>query len=382
MAQEQKYYDVQTTAAILGITPAEVNQLRERNVLRGFRDGATWKFRVEDVHNLQRQMRSQASPAAESASVEEVLAAEPERSPGDASSSGSVLGLDAGRSPGDTDLRLRPEPEDELQLVDAEPGQVHAPIPRSEPEEEEIIPLAEGDFALSDPSVAEISTPTPEYGTEEHDIMLVSDSAPAGGSDVKIGHDSGISLLSPHDSGLSLEDQQLGLAEEEEDAISLGQDDMLTIAADSVDTSLARPDTEFRLTPTDDEYGLEDSESASQVIALAPEGVSAESPTLVAEEGLGPMFDELSGEVAPVVPGVGMAPAVAPVAGSELPTPAAVALPEAPYGTLAMVMLTLTTLVLVVAGMMVVDLVRNMWSWSGTITFNSWLMDMLAGIFG
>ncbi len=381
MAQEQKYYDVQTTASILGITPAEVNQLRERNLLRGFRDGATWKFRVEDVHQLQRQLRDQVTPSSESlpSGEEEVLAVEPERAPGDASSSGAILGLDKGRAPGDTDLTLKPESEEDLVPVDAEPGQVHAPVPGSASDEEEIIPLGEGDFTLSDAGVAEITSPAPSESLGEDELLLVSEGSSAGGSDVKIGHDSGISLLDPHDSGLSLEEEPK-LAEDE---IPLGQDDMLTLVAESADSSLARPDTEFRLTSPEDEYGLEDSESASQVIALAPEGVSAEAPTLAPDEGLGPMFDELGAEVAaPVAPDMGLAPGPVPGAAPEIPSVAAVALPEAPYGTLAMVMLSLTLLVLVLGGIMVVDLVRNMWSWSGPIPFNSQLLDMLAGIFG
>jgi hypothetical protein len=382
MAQELKYYDVQTAAAILGITPAEVNQLREQNKLRGFRDGATWKFRVEDVHQLRKTLQLAAKPEE---SAEEVLAAEPERAPGDLSGSGSVLGLDSGGKPGDTDLTLRrPEDEEELQLVDAEPGQVHAPPPVSE-SAEDLLPLAEADFTLSDDSVASISKAAPAEGFPSSRIELGEESAlaPSGGSDVKIGHDSGISLLDPHDSGLSLEEEPVVLAASE-DEIALGEDEMLTIAADSAAAAGARPDVEFQLTPSEDEYGLEDSESASQVIALVPEETSSEAPTLVAEEGLGPMFDEFApaGGAAVVTPLAEMPAGPAAAAAPEIARAAPAALPEAPYGTLAMVLLAATLVVLVVAGMMVTDLVRNMWSWNGPTTFNSWLMDTLAGLFG
>jgi hypothetical protein len=47
-----------------------------------------------------------------------------------------------------------------------------------------------------------------------------------------------------------------------------------------------------------------------------------------------------------------------------------------------MVLLTATLLVLVLAGVMVSDLVRNMWSWHGPIPLNSSIMDFLAGLFG
>jgi hypothetical protein len=384
MAQEQRYYDVQTTASILGLTPAEVNQLREQNRLRGFRDGATWKFRVEDVHQLRRQLETERKQAgAPEPEVEEVLALEPEQPPADLSGSGSVLGLETGRSPGDTDLTLKPpaKEKEELELIDAEPGELHAPPPLSAAEEE-IIPLAEPEFTLSDDSVAVLSGPAPAEGRKSESIVEEVPLAgpPSGGSDVKIGHDSGISLLAPHDSGLSLEEEEISLAPSE-DEISLGEDQLLTVAADEVSASEAvRPDLEFQLTPGEDEYGLEDSESASQVIALAPEGISSEAPTLVAEEGLGPVFDELGGPA--VTPVAEMAAGPAPAAVAELPRAVPAALPEAPFGTLAMVLLTATLLVLVLAGVMVSDLVRNMWSWHGPIPLNSSIMDFLAGLFG
>ena len=45
------YYNLEKTAEILKMAPAEVNRIREQGKLRAFRDGSDWKFRKEDVEN-------------------------------------------------------------------------------------------------------------------------------------------------------------------------------------------------------------------------------------------------------------------------------------------------------------------------------------------
>ena len=52
---------------------------------------------------------------------------------------------------------------------------------------------------------------------------------------------------------------------------------------------------------------------------------------------------------------------------------------EAPFGILAMSMLTLSVIVLSLTGMMTFDLMRNIWSWDGAYTANSWIMDTILG---
>ncbi len=60
---------------------------------------------------------------------------------------------------------------------------------------------------------------------------------------------------------------------------------------------------------------------------------------------------------------------------------AAPALEEAPYsGLVVWLGLFPCTIMLALAGMMSFDLVRNMWSWNGTMTINSTLLDMLKGM--
>ncbi len=71
---EKKYYSAEEAAQGLGITPAEVNLLREHD-LHGYRDGDAWKFKVEDIDALakQRQLKGKLSSAADDDETGDVL---------------------------------------------------------------------------------------------------------------------------------------------------------------------------------------------------------------------------------------------------------------------------------------------------------------------
>ena len=47
-----KFIDLETAARELGISVDKLSEMRENNEIRGFRDGATWKFKPEDVEQL------------------------------------------------------------------------------------------------------------------------------------------------------------------------------------------------------------------------------------------------------------------------------------------------------------------------------------------
>ena len=71
-------------------------------------------------------------------------------------------------------------------------------------------------------------------------------------------------------------------------------------------------------------------------------------------------MDEGVEEVAPLGAGAGVAAA-----------------PEAGYSVLTVVLLGMCALVLALGGMMITDLVRNMWSWNEPYALNSALMDLI-----
>ena len=55
---------------------------------------------------------------------------------------------------------------------------------------------------------------------------------------------------------------------------------------------------------------------------------------------------------------------------------------EVPFSTANIAGLTFCLLLLVMCGMMVFDLLRNMWSWGEVYTLNSSLMDVLTPLLG
>ncbi len=58
----KKYLSLEETAAILGLSIAELNRRRERGDIRGFADRGTWKFKQDDVEEFRRQLHPDSSP--------------------------------------------------------------------------------------------------------------------------------------------------------------------------------------------------------------------------------------------------------------------------------------------------------------------------------
>jgi hypothetical protein len=141
----------------------------------------------------------------------------------------------------------------------------------------------------------------------------------------------------------------------------------------------------------------EDSESGSQVIALDTESESEDAATLIAGSGaMASMLEEDLGAM-PAAAGAGEALLVQPAGEVGLAAPGdalsldaglvhpAVALPEAPYTIWNILSLVLCSLVLMLVGMMMFDLLRNMWSsepnWHGVHPINSAIMDTILSWF-
>ena len=55
---------------------------------------------------------------------------------------------------------------------------------------------------------------------------------------------------------------------------------------------------------------------------------------------------------------------------------------ETPYPVWVVVMMFFCVLSMALCGMMMYDLVRNMWSWNQPYTVNSSIMDLIMGMFG
>lgn len=407
-----QFYDITKTAEVLGLKPADVQMLREQNKLRGFRDGASWKFKVDDVQNYLAQSIKAKHQAGAEADEDLVLGGSAEVAGGSdlelgAGSSDLQLGagssdleLGAGSSDleigvGGSDLELGPGSSDlqmggsDLELTETEfelagGSDINLGGERKGPSGSDLeldltldqdVSLGESDIALASEEKAEDGSDL-EVGADvldDEDLILGGSGA---GSDVTIGGDSGISLVDPADSGLSLE-EPLDLTSEDEESLELGEDDMLTLEeTDAV--AEVETDDEFNLTPLE-EAG--DEESGSQVIALDTEdeaAVAAVMPAMLDEEagfgGGGVTFAEVAAAPMDMVSMSAAAAGAAPMAAGPM-------LQETPYsGLWVWLGLFPCTLMLVLAGTMSFDLIRNMWSWQGTTTIGSALLDMLKGM--
>lgn len=504
-----KLIPLDEAARMLGISVERLNQLRERQQIYGYRDGASWKFKQPDIERLADDLRAQTVDAPLSGSdsdelsdsvqdslendplaatmseasddfmpdlsdvtplpgaaghgsdsVDVVLLSDRELGASEPGTSSTIIGKPGVQSPEESDIRLvardsrpagqgsdvklkvdRKASESGLRLV-PEPsakGGVELPV--------EVAPDAPTDLRLEDsdelsidvlsdsshddlpvtaksPAAKKPATPPPSkakpkaklpdkdsaeidiappdsddefaiadvkaplakpgdsgvtlasHDLDDDDLVLSS----SGGSDITLGSaDSGISLASPSDSGLSLE-EPLELKAPEDESLELGGE--FGIAdADSDSADVAPADDDFLLTPIEEAADVDSEDSGSQVIALDSDSGFGDSGLLEADSAAGGMLEEDFGPAdGGQSLGMGLSPAPALATGG-------VALPgmvarEAPYTVWNVLSLVACAMILSLTGMMMFDLIRNMWSWDSPYGFNSALMDMVTGLFG
>ncbi len=394
----QKYYNTAETAKLLGKSEEDVKKMLERRELHGYRDGADWKFKAENIDKL----AGDSLPESGAEEGGDVLLSDAELGQSDTGLSGTVIGLNSGAQVvPDSDIRLAGSDADAAE-EGAKPAdekkKAKTPKPTADSKAEKFEEL---DLSLDDSTQMLESKPASggessfiDLGDSKtlEDDNLVLGGGSSKGSDVTIGGDSGISLVDPSDSGFSLETPvSLGAAEE---SLELGEDDMLSAGEGAAGPAAAeqgaaelQTDDEFQLTPLEEVSDAEESESGSQVIALDTEG--DESGTMVgAGSSMAAMLDEdvsaqsplgfetpAGGEGAPVLGGQPASMAE----GAALTHPSAF---EPPYTGWQIAGLAVCVLILMFCGMMMFDLLRNMWSWNEAFTINSQLMDTIIGWIG
>jgi hypothetical protein len=392
----QKYYNSAETAKLLGKTVDDVKHMLERRELHGYRDGADWKFKVEDIDRLAKQ-----SPAPTPAADEEgdVLLSEVELGQSDPGLSGTVIGLNAGvRLPPGSDVHLA-ESDLALSALSDEPM---APAKKKSPPDaksgksdsgltlEDSLTLSDSSVVIGGKSTG-MSSAIDLGGSkarDDDDLVLGGSSSGGMSSNVALGSDSGISLVDPSDSGFSLETPvNLGASAE---SLELGEDDMLAVSEPPKAGAPLKTDDDFLLTPLEETTDMDGSGSGSQVIALEAEG--EESATMVGP-GAGVSMAAMLDEDLSAQPGLEMASGGALAGPSVLGTqPAALAegalihsvggFLEPPYTAWQIAGLAFCTLLLALCGMMMYDLLRTMWSWEQPFTVTSGLMNTILGWFG
>lgn len=418
----QKYYNVAEAAEKLGLTPAEINEMVLRRELYGYRDGADWKFKTEDID---RAAAERGAAAASDESSDNVLASEIELGASDPGLSGTVIGAERGPSGAESDIHLASD----LKIAEKKPAASDANLLESDlnlagskaggaklgdtaagtARFEELDMTLDQDLTLQEskpsgvpvPPAAKAPTPAKSASSsvltdsavdlsgkklEDDDLVLGGSGA---GSDISIGGDSGISLVDPADSGLNLE-APLNLAKDEE-SLELGEDDLLGMASDAASVSGLKSEDDFQLTPMEDLADTDDSESGSQVIALDTEGEGEEAGPLGGSPVAGLLDEDLGAEPTLAAMPVTSAATELGLAGPEdalaAGGAAAAVLPEAPYSIWNILSLVLVCLLLILVGMMMYELLRNMWGLNAPIKtvggeFDSWLMDTILGWFG
>ena len=304
-----------------------------------------------------------------------------------------VTGPDSDLEPKDDDLKLADEGS-ELKLADA--GESDLKLADSSGSASEV--SIGSDLGLAgDPSgVMSGSDLSLEAGGESG--LITGDSDPAieaagsdlelgdgddlvlgGGSDLALGTDSGINLMSPADSGISLEDEPLDLAASGISGLDLaaeGSGSGSDVAGASAGGSAVdfQQDDEFQLSPsgvidTDDDSGsqvieLEDSSEFGDAAVALPAG-GEEGFDAFADVDGGGGLDEAEG----------LAPTGAPAA--------AMGAPEVPYSLLQVLSLLGILLLMCMSGILVTDVVRNMWAYAGSdSSLTSGFTDMVLSAFG
>jgi excisionase family DNA binding protein len=378
----QKYYNVKEAAQMLGLTEESVRQMQERRELYGYRDGADWKFKAEDIERMAKERPAGAAAPAPKVedSSEDVLVTEVQLGQSGIGASGTVIGMEGPPRPTDSDIFFADSNINIISPSTATPppiknkNAVDSQVAKFEDLDlglEDDLTLAESGLALDAEKKPTADSPT--GGSElklsapaQDDDMVIGGSS---GSGVTLAGDSGISLVDPADSGLSLEEPlELSGGSGSGESLELGEDDMLQIVESSKSLPDLKADDDFLLTPTEEIVEADDSDSDSQVIALDTE--SDDNATMVsAPQGMAAMLDEdlmqpalglgagtPLGRTPLGVGGMGMQAALAE-AGAVHPGAFAI---EAPYSGLNITGLIFCVVFLMLCGMLIFDLLRNM----------------------
>lgn len=220
--------------------------------------------------------------------------------------------------------------------------------------------LGEGSDALA--GLSPVSQPVRKGDSDASlasDLELADDDdlVLGGGSDLALGTDSGINLMSPSDSGISLEDEPLDLAGSGISGLDLAAEGSdanasgVSGAGSGIEFSQGE---EFQLSPSG---AIEtDEDSGSQVIELEDSAEFGDAAVALPAHD-GGFGDQGFGDEAGF--GTGLETAGAPTGG-----PAVMATPEVPFSALMVLTLLGILMLMGMSGILVTDIVRNMWQWS------------------
>lgn len=432
-----RFLELNDAAKQLGVTPDELMEMRQRGEIHGYRDGASWKFKPEEVERVKGEMSaSNASDSAYDLAFDHLMPGAPaEDEPSSELDSVSILVSDEslGQSPptssstiigkkkngekaADSDIKLADERSagsglglladggsSDLKLagdsgvLGGQEAQLKSPDAGGTGELQLAAdgPPGIGSDALSVENELDLGDGNLALGEDSDDLVLGGSGV---GSDVSLDPGgSGINLSKPSDSGLSLEEPlELGGSQveslelpEDEDMVALGD-----VASDPDQATMLKQDEEFALSPVADMVAEDSSDSGSQVIALEDsDAFDQNSPTMLGPADQGVLLPDNPADLAAggmpmgfggvAGGGVSMAPGPA----TMMPQPAqpqgyAPAGPvEAPYSIWNVLGLLAVFLVMGLTGTLMVDVLRNMWAFDSSATLSTSIMDMIIDFF-
>ena len=411
-----KFIPLKQAAQMLGMTADKLSDLRQRGEVHALRDGTSWKFKKEELERVAEELGitlaeadddglmevGEMGPTGTSELVLDLDAEEAGESP--ATRGGSPVGGGAKASAAaDSELGLashsarQPAADSQLSLTPEQDSSSVNLMGGSSVMGGTDLRLQGGsgemEFEGSGLGLAsDLSLNIDEQGggasSDDEDSLTVGDedvvtsgedreSALEGGSDVTRGTgDTGINLR-PSDSGLNLEEVPLDLAGSSVSSLELPEDDDI-IALEELDASpdeatQLRADEDFQLAPSvDSEQEADD--SGSQVIALEDSEAFAAAEAAGDLEGVGALLPGAGGtEDIDIQQGVNTI-----TAPREFLAPA----PEMPYSLWNVLALLLIVVTLSLTGMLMTDLLRNMWSWDSTYSASTPIMDSMIRLLG
>lgn len=394
------YVSLEEAAKILGVSTDALVEMRSKGEIFGYRDGASWKFKQEEIERVLDELGdigdgddeislgsdvslgSDLRLAAEDAEPSDVALIPDPRSDSGVklvNRSSADKGKSKSKDSESSDLKIEDDGSDlglgsDLKLEEASGSNGSTSKGKSAGSNVLGSDLGAG---LGSKASKGLGSDLELTGDDEDELVLGSDSA------IGIGSESGINLMSPSDSGLSLEDEPLDLAGTGISGLDLGAELAAESASSSKLSSTSNPsgigaglvdqNEEFQLTPSsveaDDDSGsqvieLEDSESFGDGLGL-PEGSGFDGAVQEAgaEGGFG--AEEL-GAVAGA--GAGAALAMRPT--------------EVPYSGFWVGMLALVLVLMGLCGILTSDILRNLWAWDGQTDYSTGLTSMLVKALG
>ena len=435
-----KFVELSEAAQMLGMTSEQLVEMRTSGDIHGYRDGASWKFKIEEVERVSAERSGGGTDdddefgllGADDEADESILVSEEELGHSGEKTSSTIIGKAGEAGSADSDLSLSADADSDLALSDSgvgsgvdldsglglgEASDIDLTGSASGGSDDSLVADSDSNLNLGSSSSGSLSGSDLELtagsgtgnlggssSSDSDDLGLDSElalsdddemvlSGSGSGSDLSLGSaDSGINLASPSDSGLSLEadsgvslqsatDSGLSLEEEPLEmggssisSLELPEDEEVLALDESADDSVQQ-DEQFMLTPSEDMPAHDESDSGSQVIALEDSEafdqeamVPAGQALLTESDGLEAQLDALGG--------------AAPVAAMGPGVFASAELAEAPYSVWNIMGLCLILFFLSLTGVLMMDVLRNMWGWEEGRDVSTGISQAIGSIFG